>query len=159
MLIGPDEGANAQQLCVRAVLLFFVGVAFVRISGRRTFSNATPLDIVVALIAGSNLSRVMTGKAAFWPVIAATLVLVLLHRVLVMLTIRWGWLAKVMKAEPVVLVRDGQEDRAAMKRHGIGEADLLEGLRLEQVERPGDARLATLENSGKISVLPQRAKD
>ncbi|MBS0361618.1 MAG: DUF421 domain-containing protein [Proteobacteria bacterium] len=153
MLIGPDEGANAQQLCVRAVLIFFVGVIFVRVSGRRTFSHATPLDIVVALIAGSNLSRIMTGKAPFWSALAATFVLVVLHRVLVMLTIRWNWLAKLMKAEPVVLVRDGQEDRAAMLRHGIGEADLLEGLRLEQAEGPREVRLATLENSGKISVV------
>jgi uncharacterized membrane protein YcaP (DUF421 family) len=58
-----------------------------------------------------------------------------------------------MKAEPVVLVRDGVPDRAAMVRHGIGEGDLLEGLRLEQVERPEDVHLASLENSGRISVV------
>lgn len=155
-LIGPDSGANTQQLCVRAVLIFFLGVLYVRIAGRRTFSHASPLDIVVALIAGSNLSRVMTGKADFWPTIAATLVLVLLHRLFARLTIRSGPLAKLMKAEPVVLVRDGAEDRNAMRRHGVGEMDLLEALRLQQAESPADVRLATLENSGKISVVPKR---
>ena len=153
-VIGPDNGdANTAQLCVRAVIIFLIGIVYIRIAGRRTFSSATPLDIVVALIVGSNLSRAMTGKASFLPALSATLLLVVLHRVFVMLTIRWNWLAKIMKAEPVVLVRDGAPDRAAMDRHGIAEADLLEGLRLEQAEHPEDVRLAMLENSGRISVV------
>jgi uncharacterized membrane protein YcaP (DUF421 family) len=153
-LIGPDKGdANVTQLCVRAAILFIFGLAYIRIAGRRTFSQASPLDIVVALVVGSNLSRAMTGGVPFWPVVAATLLLVALHRLFVMLTIRWNWLAKIMKSEPVVLIRDGERDRAAMTRHGIGEVDLLEGLRLEQAERVEDVRLATLENSGRISVV------
>jgi len=157
-LIGPDNGeASAAQLCVRALILFVVGIVYIRIAGRRTFSHASPLDIVVAIIVGSNLSRAMTGKAPFWPALAATLLLVVLHRVLIMATIRWSWLAKLMKAEPTVLVRDGVEDRKAMLRHGVGETDLLEGLRLEQVETSADVRLATLENSGKISVIRRDA--
>jgi uncharacterized membrane protein YcaP (DUF421 family) len=155
-LIGPDNGANAAQLCVRAVILFVVGIAYIRIAGRRTFSQASPLDIVVAFIVGSNLSRAMTGGVPFWPVVAATLLLVVLHRLFAMLTLRWNWLAKVMKAEPVVLVRDGAADRDAMLHHGIGEVDLLEGLRLEQAERLEDVRLATLENSGRISVVRRK---
>src|SRR5579859_892681 len=120
-LIGPDNGdATAAQLCARAIILFLLGIAYIRIAGRRTFSNASPLDIVVALVVGSNLSRAMTGKAPFWPALAATLLLVVLHRVFAMLTLRWGWLAKVMKAQPVTLVRDGVEDRKAMLWHGIG---------------------------------------
>jgi uncharacterized membrane protein YcaP (DUF421 family) len=157
-LIGPDNGdANAAQLCARAVILFFIGIAYIRIAGRRTFSHATPLDIIVALVVGSNLSRAMTGKAPFWSALAATLLLVVLHRVFAMLTLRWNWLAKLMKAEPVVLVRDGVADRDAMRRHGIGDVDLLEGLRLEQVERPRDVHLATLENNGRISVVRRGA--
>lgn len=156
-LIGPDDGqATALQLCARAAIIFVVGIAYIRIAGRRTFSHASPLDIVVALIVGSNLSRAMTGKAQFWESLAATLLLVVLHRVFAMLTIRWGSLAKLMKAEPVVLVRDGAVDRKAMLRHGVGDADLLEGLRLEQAEGPEDIHLATLENSGAISVVHRK---
>src|SRR6185437_3558399 len=128
-LIGPDNGdANAAQLCARAVILFFVGIVYIRVAGRRTFSHATPIDIVVALIVGSNLSRAMTGKAPFWPSLAATLLLVLLHRVLAMATLRWGWLAKLAKAKPVVLLRDGVRDEEAMRRHAVGEVDLMESL-------------------------------
>jgi uncharacterized membrane protein YcaP (DUF421 family) len=66
-LIGPDESANPYQMCVRALLLFVVGIIYIRVAGRRTFSQYSPLDIIVALIVGSNLSPLMTGKAASFP--------------------------------------------------------------------------------------------
>jgi uncharacterized membrane protein YcaP (DUF421 family) len=153
-LIGPENGDAAWwQLCIRAVILFLMGIVYLRVAGRRTFSKATPLDIVVALIVGSNLSRAMTGKAPFLPALAATFVLVLLHRLVAYATLRWNWLANVMKVGPTVLVRDGQVDEAALRRHGLSREDLLEGLRMEQAEQPGDVRLATLEGSGRISVI------
>jgi uncharacterized membrane protein YcaP (DUF421 family) len=156
-LVGPSNGeATTAQLCARAVILFLLGIAYIRIAGRRTFAHASPLDIVVALVVGSNLSRAMTGRAQFWPALVATLLLVVLHRLFARATIRWRWLAKLMKAEPVVLVEDGVGDPKAMQRHGIGEDDLLESLRLEQVEKPDDVRLAMLENSGKISVVRKK---
>ncbi len=154
-LIGPDTGdATVAQLCVRAVLLFAFGVLCIRIAGRRTFSSITPLDIVVALVVGSNISRAMTGKAPFFGGLAATLVVVVLHRLLAMATLHWSPLARLLKSAPVVLVRDGVADPAALRRHEIGQADLAEGLRMEQVDRIEDVRLATLEAGGKISVIP-----
>jgi uncharacterized membrane protein YcaP (DUF421 family) len=155
-LIGPDNGdASVLQLCVRAVVLFAFGVACIRIAGRRTFSQISPLDIVVALIIGSNISRAMTGKAPFFPGLAATLVVVVLHRLLAMATLRWNVLARWIKSDPVVLVRDGVIDRQALARHGLGAGDLAEGLRMQRIERAEDARLATLEAGGKISVVPK----
>lgn len=153
-LIGPDTGAaTPAQLCARAVILFAFGVLCVRIAGRRTFSQIAPLDIVVALIIGSNLSRAMTGKAPFFGGLAATLTVVVLHRLLAMASLRWTSLSHWIKGAPAVLVRDGVVDSGALRRHGISEADLAEGLRMEQVAHPSQVRLATLENGGKISVI------
>jgi uncharacterized membrane protein YcaP (DUF421 family) len=155
-LIGPDTGdATIAQLCARAVLLFLFGVVCIRIAGRRTFSQISPLDIIVAIIVGSNLSRAMTGKAPFFGGLAATLVVVVLHRLLAMATLRWSVLSQLFKGAPVTLVRDGVADEVAMRRHAISPADLAEGLRMEQVEHLGEARLATLEVGGKISVVPR----
>jgi hypothetical protein len=48
-LIGPDTGdATVLQLCFRAAILFAFGILCIRIAGRRTFSQITPLDIIVA---------------------------------------------------------------------------------------------------------------
>ncbi|MET3667614.1 YetF domain-containing protein [Caulobacter sp. 1776] len=159
-LIGPDTGdATVAQLCARAAILFLFGVVCIRIAGRRTFSQITPLDIIVAIIVGSNISRAMTGKAPFFGGLAATLVVVVLHRLIAMATLHWSALAQLFKGAPVTLVQDGVVDRTAMRRHAIGQADLEEGLRMEQVESVGDVRLATLEAGGKISVIRRRDAD
>lgn len=157
VLIGPDTGeATVAQLCLRAAILFLFGVICIRIAGRRTFSRITPLDIIVAIIVGSNLSRAMTGKAPFVGGLAATLVVVVLHRLIAMATLRWSGLTRLFKGSPVTLVEDGVVDQAAMRRHAISQADLVEGLRMEQVETVEEVRLATLEAGGKISVVRRR---
>lgn len=155
-LVGPNDGdASAAQLCVRAVIIFVFGMLCIRIAGRRTFAQATPLDICVALIVGSNLSRAMTGKAPFWQTLAATLLFVALHRLLALAALQWPWLARWVKSRPVVLVEDGVKNDRAMRRHGIGDDDLRESLRVEKVESLKDVKVATLEGGGKISVAPK----
>ena len=157
-LIGPEDGdASWWQLSIRAVILFAAGIVYLRIAGRRTFSKATPLDIIVAIIIGSNLSRAMTGKAPFVPALAATLVLAVLHRLVAMATLRWNGLAALVKGSPVVLIEDGVVDERALKRHGLSREDLAEGLRLEQAASPAEVARATLEGGGRISVLPKKA--
>jgi len=152
-LIGPDDGPTIPQFCVRAVFIFAFGILCIRMAGRRSFSQASPLDIIVAVIIGSNLSRMMTGKASFLGGLAASLVIVVLHRLLALAVLHWGWLERLIKGPSVVLVRDGRPDRGAMVRHGVSEVDLMESLRLEQAETLADVRLATLEDGGKISVI------
>ncbi|USQ95251.1 YetF domain-containing protein [Caulobacter sp. RL271] len=63
-----------------------------------------------------------------------------------------------LKSAPAILVRDGVVDEAALRRHAISQADLAEGLRMEQIERIEEVRLATLEAGGKISVVPSRSR-
>ena len=155
-LIGPDESAEPWQICVRAVIVLVFGIACLRIAGRRTFAQMAPLDIFVAIVVGSNMSRVMTGKASFFGGLAATLLLVLLHRLLAMPDFRSNVLSRFIKSAPVVLVRDGVVDQEAMRSHELGQDDLDAALRLEQVENCDDVRLATFEAGGKISVVPKR---
>ena len=157
-LVGPDDGTAATwQFCVRALLLLPYGILCIRIAGRRTFSNLTPLDIFVAIVVGSNISRAMTGKAPFLPALVATLLLVALHRLLAMATVQSNLLARFIKGRPIELIRDGKVDRAALRSSDLSNDDLIEGLRMEQAERIEDVALATFERGGKISVVP-RAK-
>jgi uncharacterized membrane protein YcaP (DUF421 family) len=156
-LIGPDTGeAAVWQLCVRAVILFFVGVACIRITGRRTFSHMTPLDIIVALVMGANLSRAMTGRAQFVGAIVVTLLIALLHRLLSMASYRWPKAFDWLKPSAVVLVRDGVIDHGMTARYAVTDSDLAQGLRQEQVDQIEDVHLAMLEPSGRISVVRRR---
>ena len=153
-LIGPDDGyQTALQLSVRALFLFAFGVLCVRIAGRRTFSQAAPLDIIVYLIVGSNLSRIMIGGAHVFPSLAATLTLVVLHRLLAYATLRWGPLAAWIKGKPKIVIQKGDAKLDVLTGEGISEADLLESLRLHGIGSVGDVELATLERNGRISAI------
>jgi uncharacterized membrane protein YcaP (DUF421 family) len=156
-IIGPDTGgATAIQLCARAVLLFVFGVVCIRIAGRRTFSQYSPLDIIVAIVVGSNISRIMTGKASFFTGLAATFALVLLHRLVAMVSMRWTALGRLIKGRPAELIRDGRIDEAALRRHLLTRDDLMEGLRLQKIADPAKVQVATLEGGGKISVVERK---
>jgi uncharacterized membrane protein YcaP (DUF421 family) len=158
-LIGPDEGdATTPQLCARAFIVLVFGIFCIRVSGRRTFSLTSPLDIIVGTIVGSNLSRAMTGKAPFFAGLAATLALVVLHRFLAWASLRWRWIGLCMKFGPVVLVDNGVQKHSVLRREGLSEGDVEEALRMEGIERLQDTKRVVLEGGGKISVIPTGKK-
>lgn len=155
MIVGPDEGADLAQLCVRTVLLFLFGIFCIRVAGRRTFAQYSPLDIIVALIVGSNISRLMMAKAPLVAGLAVTLLLVLLHRVFALVMLRWDLLGRLVKGPPIRVISCGVVDPQALRRANLSDADLLEAIRMEQVANPADVELAMVEAGGKVSVVPK----
>jgi len=53
-------------------VIFAFGLALVRLAGRRVFVRWAALDIVVAVVVGSNLSRALTGTAPLGGTLAAS---------------------------------------------------------------------------------------
>ena len=84
-------------MCVRAVVVFVFGLVVIRLFARKAFGMQTPLDIVLAIVVGSNLSRTLTGEAPFLPTLAATAVLAAMFWLFNHLAIRWGWFGRLVK--------------------------------------------------------------
>ncbi|WP_206239969.1 DUF421 domain-containing protein [Novosphingobium terrae] len=155
-ILGPDQApASTAHLCARAVVLFLYGLLCMRIAGRRSFSSLSPFDIFIAIIVGSNISRVMTGGVPFIPCLAATMVVVVMHRLMAMATMRSNWLALFVKGRADVLARDGHVDQAMMRRHDVSPEDLAEALRMQGIDDVKKARLVTFERGGKITAIPR----
>lgn len=153
-LIGQDGGdIRWWQMCARAAIIFIYGVVIVRMAGKRVFGKWTAIDIVLSIVIGSNLSRTLTGNAPFVETLAATAVLVVLHSMLIMVSVRWSGLGHLLKGKGVRLITDGVVDERALRRHGIGEQDLEEALRDAGLEEPSGVRMAYLERNGDISVV------
>ena len=141
------------QMSLRAAVIFLCGLVLVRLAGRRVFGKWGALDILLAVIIGSNLSRAITGSAPFLPTLCATLVLVLLHSVQVYAAVWAPRVGELVKGRPTLLVRDGLVDHGALRRHGIGSGDLDQALRCGGVSRVEEVAAAHLERNGTISVL------
>ncbi|MFN4040187.1 MAG: DUF421 domain-containing protein [Brevundimonas sp.] len=153
-LIGTQgEVIGWSQMSLRAALIFAIGLAIMRFAAARAFGKWTALDIILAVIVGSNLSRALTGSAPFWPTIIATLVIVALHAALSHAVVRWPILSRALKGRPVCLIKAGTLDKLALRRHGIGEGDLRMALRAQGVAQIEDAETVYLERNGDISVI------
>ena len=155
-LIGSEGGSiNWWQMTLRGALVFTVGVLAARVAATRAFGKWSPLDIIFAVIIGSNLGRAMTGSAAFVPTIVATLALVGLHTALARAAARWSWLSFLVKGGRVCLVRNGARDEDAMRLAGIGDGDLNMALRTHGHTDLGGIQDAFLERNGDITLIPK----
>ena len=152
-LFGEPGHLSVLQECARALLVFFYGLLLVRLAGRRIFGKWGALDIIVAIVVGSNLSRALTGGAPLLGTIAATTLLIALHWVLSHLAARSPVVSHAVEGRAVALTDADGVNPKVQVRHAVTEADLNEALRQVGIERVADARKLTLEPSGKITVL------
>lgn len=155
-LIGTQgQDISWWQMSLRACLVFLLGVMIVRFAATRAFGKWSALDIILAVVVGSNLGRAMTGNAPFAATLVATCVLLALHDLLIRASARWSWLSLVTKGRSVCLVKDGVPIEVAMRRAGIGDRDLRLALRSAGYADLDGVRLVTLERNGDITVVPR----
>ena len=152
-IFGVRGHVGPLQECARAVLIFAYGLVLVRLAGRRAFGKWAALDIVVSIIAGSNLSRALTGSAPLFGTLLATTLLMALHWVLAQISVRAPACSWLLEGRSVRLVEAGELLRRVALRHAVSQADLNEALRQNGLQSLDGVGEVTLEPSGKISVL------
>ena len=155
--LGLDaEKLGVVQMALRALIVYFVALAFVRIGDKRFLGKNTAFDVVIGIMFGSIMSRAVTTAEEFLPIIAAGGVLVALHFLVALVTFRSDDIGTLVKGQERTLVRDGTVDWAAMATSHVTTRDLEGALRSQgKTEDIADVRLATLERSGDISVIPR----
>jgi uncharacterized membrane protein YcaP (DUF421 family) len=117
------------QMSVRTVIVFFYLLLLARLGGTRAFGSWTPFDIVLGILLGSTLSRALTANAPFVPTLIAGALLILLHRLLAALAVRWHAFGFLVKGRAVKLIEGGRMLDDNLRRTGISERDLREQLR------------------------------
>jgi uncharacterized membrane protein YcaP (DUF421 family) len=150
----PDSRLHWRQIIARAAVVYLSGLVIVRVGKSRLLSRATPLDVILAFILGSVLSRGINGSAALSGTIVATIALVFLHWVFTGLACRSHWLGNLIKGTPRLMISAGQLQRDNMRRSHITEHDLREELRLNaNIENFEEVESAYKERSGEIGVV------
>lgn len=152
-LFGPTGHVSWAQECGRSIVIFAFGLLLVRLAGRRAFARWSALDIVVAIIVGSSLSRAQTGNAPFLGTIAGTGLMMLLHWIFARASAVSRRMSVLIEGPAIKLGDSGSLCGSTLLHHNVSEADVMEALRQTQLESASDARLITLEPSGKITVL------
>jgi uncharacterized membrane protein YcaP (DUF421 family) len=150
---GGLQGDGVLPTMLRALAVYLLALAAVRLGSKRFLSQASAFDVVVAIMLGSVMSRAVSGSP-FWPTVLSGVVLIAAHSLLAALAWRVDWLGPLVKGRPRLLVRDGRVDREAMRQAGVSEQDLEQAVRLQAGESDlARVRQARLERDGSISVV------
>lgn len=148
-----SKNMGVMQMVLRAVVVYVVTLAVVRVGKKRFMGRATAFDVILGIILGSTVSRVLTGNTPLLPGLGAAAALVALHWVFSAIALRshgFGWL---VKGEAEVLIRNGEVDGSAMRKAHMSERDLAADLRSEGISDPKEVAEGRLERSGSLSVI------
>jgi uncharacterized membrane protein YcaP (DUF421 family) len=158
-VFGEGKDLAVYQMCARAVVIYFVALLFIRISGRRTFGKKSSFDNVIGIILGAILSRAVVGASPFVPTIVSSFALVLIHRLLGMLCIYSESLSHIIKGQSMALYKNGKIDSGNLRTALMSEDDLVSDLRLKGgTDQLSDIAEMHMETSGEVSVVRKKEK-
>jgi uncharacterized membrane protein YcaP (DUF421 family) len=142
-------------MLLRTLIVYLTALIVVRLGEKRFFGKSTAFDLVLSIILGSVISRAINGSAPFFPTLAASLALVGIHWLLAALAFHSDRFGNLIKGQARILIRDGELKWEAMRSSHLSEQDLRSALRVQsQIEEPSGVKVARLERSGSISVIP-----
>ena len=141
---------------VRTVILYFLIMIGLRLMGKRQIGELEPGELVLTMMI-SDLATVPMQDFGI-PLVAGVipiLTLLALSMLLSQLSLSSLRLRALLCGTPSVLIRDGEIQQEAMRKNRYTLDELLEELRGQGIAGIGEVRYAVLENSGRLSVLPQ----
>ncbi|HET9016138.1 MAG TPA: YetF domain-containing protein [Thermomicrobiaceae bacterium] len=152
--VGP---AMLLALAVRTAIVLGVLIVGVRIFGKRLTGELRTIDILVVLAAANAVQNSMTMSDGHLTVslVAGGTLIVLGRFVGNLLRARPGWMRS-RRGGPVVLVSDGRVFERNLRREGVTDEDLRGAMRQIGLTDVANVRLAVLEETGGISVVPAR---
>lgn len=141
---------------LRALLVYVMVMVLMRLSGKRAVGQFTPFDLVLLILIGNAVQNGINGgdnSLTGAAVMASTLIV--LNYGLALVIARNRTVEKWVEGVPVLLARDGQVFRQALRRELVSDDDFAEALRMNGVNDVAEVGLAVLETNGHISVVPR----
>jgi uncharacterized membrane protein YcaP (DUF421 family) len=127
-------------------------LVLMRLAGKRLAGQTTTFDLLVLITLGVVMQQTALQKGP-WNAVVFVVTVLAVHRLLAIVCARSVTVRHFVRGKPRVLVRDGRVIAGALDREGIGEAELLAGLRKLGYESPRQVKLAMLEETGHISAV------
>lgn len=140
---------------LRPVLVYLTLIAFLRLFGKRELAQLNPFDLVVLLCLSNTVQNGIIGEDnSFSGAVIGSFSLLAINWLLMRLLFRFPRLNAALEGTETILIRDGATDRAAMKREGLTEMELLSVLHKNGYDMVDEVRRCVLEPSGTFYVEP-----
>ena len=142
------------EVVLRTVVVYFVVLLGVRLSGKREVGQTTPFDLTLLLLISNSVQNAMTGPDnSLMGGVAAALTLLLLNYVVADLSGTNRRFRKLIQGQPSLLIHDGQVITAHMSKEHVSMDELERALREHGISSYKDVALGVLEVDGSISCL------
>ena len=129
-------------------------VVFLRISGKRTLSKLNAFDLVVTVALGSTLSAIILQESvALAEGATALALLIFLQFVVTFWSVRSERFAKTLRAEPTLLVRNGEFCVEAMRHQRVIPDEVRSAVRAAGGNDVTEVQAVILESDGTLSVI------
>jgi uncharacterized membrane protein YcaP (DUF421 family) len=139
----------------RAVAVYAVMLAVIRLSGKRTIGSFTAFDFLVALMLGEVVDEIIYGSVSMTQGLVGIGVIVLLRYVNSWLTYWDHGFAHLLEGSPTVVLDKGQLHYPGMRAERMNEKDVLSELRLHGIDDLREVKVAIIEHNGALSVIRQ----
>lgn len=144
------------DIILRAAAIFVLLFVITRVMGRRELGEMEPFDLILLIVVGDLIQQGVTqSDYSFTGAALAVSTLALLTVAVSYASFRIRRLRPLLEGEPIVLVHDGRTVDANLRRERISIEELEAQARLQQVASLADVRVAVLETSGQISIIPR----
>jgi uncharacterized membrane protein YcaP (DUF421 family) len=145
------------RVLITAAAAYLVLIVVLRLTGKRTLSKWNSFDFIVTIALGSVLATVILAKdVPLLEGILALAALVGLQLVLTWSAVRLGWLDRLIKARPALLLHRGELCLETMRRERVSEPEIYAALRSHGVTDLEEVEAVVLETDGTFSVLERR---
>jgi uncharacterized membrane protein YcaP (DUF421 family) len=152
----PPQDFTVLQVSVRAAVVFLYTILLVRFADKRFLSRKSVFDAALGFIIASMMARAINGSAPLVPTLVGGAVLILMHRALAHLAMRFHPVGRLVKGRTDLVVENGEIRMDGLKRNNFSQNDLQEDLRLNGVSSVEEVRAAYIERNGELSVLRKR---
>ena len=142
----------------RAVIVYFVLLAMIRVSGKRTMGQFTAFDMLLVVLLGNAVQNALLGpdtSVGGGLLLAATLIG--LNWLVGLASARSARVEALVEGSPVLLAREGQVYKEVLRRELISKEDFEKAMREEGVDDVGDIHMAVLETNGHITMIQRDA--
>ncbi|MFJ2150970.1 DUF421 domain-containing protein [Streptomyces microflavus] len=151
-----DSWNELLRVPAMAGLAYFLLIAAVRLSGKRTLSKMNAFDLAVTVALGSTLATILLNRqVALGEGALALGSLVALQFVTAWASVRFRYVRRLVKAEPTLLLRDGRMLHDALRRQRVTVDEVRQAVRTQGTGGLELVHAVVLETDGTFSVIPR----
>ncbi|WNQ11345.1 DUF421 domain-containing protein [Paenibacillus aurantius] len=133
----------------QALLILFIGFVLQRLSGKKTVSEMTGLEIITLLAIASVIGEAVSAHG-FWKITITLVLFVVLLMAIQYLALKLNLVEKWLIGRSTLVIRDGRLLKGNLKRLRLSVDQLEAKLREKSIASIADVRTAAIEINGQL---------